>query len=172
MKYFFMRTVIAAAAALGLPQAAPATAAGMPVLANSVGDGEPSHGIGRRSHSWWHGSSGTGRLCGGDHLQHLDDMDRVVEGLFGFTDEQAEAWRQLMAALREGRASLEASCSAVSDEASTRPAPDQLAAVEAAMASGIDAFKTVRPAFDSFYALLSQRQRRIVDDLFARYARR
>ncbi len=171
MKYFLVPTMIATVAALGLLQKVPATAAGLPVLSNSADDGETSHGIGRRSHSWWHSRTGTGHFCGSGHTKHLDGMGELVEGLFGFTSEQSEAWRRLMTALREGRNSVETSCSAFSDQAGTRSAPAQLAAVEAAMASEIDAFKTVRPAFDSFYALLSERQRLPVDNLFARYGR-
>ena len=171
MKQILMPTMIAAAAALGVPQAVPATTAGLPILANSADDGETSHGFGRRSHSLWHSKAASGHFCGG-HSKQLDDMGDIVEGLFGFTAEQSEAWRRLMTALREGRNSLVASCSAFSDQASTRPAPEQLAAVEAAMASGIAAFKTVRPAFDSFYALLSKRQRQTIDNLFALHSRR
>ena len=171
MKYFLMSTMIAAAAALGLQQAPPAAAAGTPVLASNVDGGDTTRGFGWRSLSWWHSRSGSGHFCGG-HVKQLDEMSAIVEGLFEFTTEQTEAWRRLVAALRDGRSSLEISCRAFGGEAGTRPAPEQLAAVEAAMTSGVEVFRSVRPAFDSFYALLSTQQRQSIDDLFARHSRR
>lgn len=154
------------------------------------------HGFGHSGfthHGLRHGSMmGAGFACADGRL---DRMEAVVENFVTFTPEQAAAWKELTAAMRDAQAWKQAACeesradrrAAMRDDDSddrdedddkvekddARPAPapltDRLARMETRLETGLAALRKVRPALESFYATLNDSQRKALDDLMGHH---
>ena len=140
--------------ALGGPQAAS-------VLAGSMGHG-------------WHGKRhhrGPGHFCAaarGERLEHAVDF---VQSFVDFTPEQDAAWQDFTASLMTGRERVRAACDELEQAEDPMQAPDALARAESMLTAGLEVVREVRPAFDRFYATLSEDQKEALDRLVNRHRR-
>ncbi len=126
-----------------------------------------AHFSGRR-HGWRRGhASGHRDLCAGVRGRGVEDAIQLVEGIMDFTPEQAGAWQSLADALRSGGVKLDRACGDPGPGAEAT-APRTLAGLEAMLAAGLEAVRGARPAFEGFYAALSDKQRRAIDDFVSR----
>lgn len=121
-------------------------------------------------HSGWHrggrhGGHGLMRVCMAARGDRLDDMIGFVENIMEFSAEQQTAWDELAAALRRGKEGVVKTCGELREEGRPETAPARLAMVETALQTGLTAVQDVRPAFDKFYATLSDKQKSALDDL-------
>ena len=118
----------------------------------------------------WHHSRGQGpmmgRLCGDQRGAWLEDRIDLVESFVDFTPEQTPAWTALTEAARAGEARIGQTCEEL-DGASDDPV-GRLARLETMLGAGLDVVRTVRPAFDDFYAVLEPNQRAALDRLIER----
>jgi hypothetical protein len=149
------------------PQA-PSYAAG--VVAQRVQFGG-EHGGWHRSHAH-RGGRGMAALCSDRRDQKLEHGLAFVEGFVNFTPEQTTAWNELGAALREGSATIGETCAELETAGKPQTAPEKLARFEAMGATGLAVLQRVRPVFDRFYATLSEKQQKALDDLMSRGGRR
>lgn len=102
------------------------------------------------------GHAGAG-WCGADWAG-LEAWDGYVVRALSLTDEQSTAWTRLRAAIQSTRPSLEQACADV-------PATDAtMARAETMLTLGLEAVRQVRPAFEAFYAVLTDEQRRMLDE--------
>ena len=91
----------------------------------------------------------------------IERIERAVKP----TDAQRGALNELKAASTKAAEGISAACS--SDFPATAAA--RMAAMEKRLEAMLQAMKTVRPAFDSFYALLSDEQKRSLDQAGPRH---
>lgn len=118
---------------------------------------------------WGQGQGGFGgKFCGKRHGKRMERMTNLIEGLMTFTPPQQTAWDDLKTALNDGKASMEKACEAVTGAEKPKTAPERLARMEAMMTTRLGALQTVRPAFDTFYGTLSEKQRSAIDGLMNR----
>lgn len=109
-----------------------------------------------------------GRFCGKRHGNRLERMTTLIEGLMTFTPPQQAAWSDLKTALNDGKASMEKACEAAKEVEKPKTAPERLARMEAMMTTRLGAIQTVRPAFDTFYGTLNDKQKSAIDGLMTR----
>ena len=145
---------------------APSYAAG--VVARQVHFGGPGG---------WHGhGSGRGHgfaaVCSDRRERGIEHGLAFVEGFVNFTPEQTAAWNELGAAVRAGSAAIGEKCKELEQAGEPRTAPERLARFEALATTGVDALKRIRPAFDRFYATLSDKQKQALDGLMSHHGRR
>lgn len=138
--------------------------------AQAAAERDGRHGFGGRHH----GAPGRhfGRLCGERRDARLDDMIVFVESFANFTAEQAAAWNGLTAALRSGSDTIGAACDDLAAAGRPATAADKLARVEQMMEAGLVALRQVRPAFEDFYAVLDDEQKKAIDALASHHGRR
>ena len=121
-------------------------------------DGRYWSGIG---HRWRHRGEGRGHAgagwCGADWVG-LEAWDGYIVRVLSLTDEQSKAWTQLRMAIQSTRPSLEQACADVSTTGAT------MARAETMLTVGLDAVRQVWPAFEAFYAVLNDDQRRMMDE--------
>ena len=159
--------IIGAVAAIGL--AVGATAVGAvryaPDVVTSAMTAEFAHFGGRG-----HGMQGRGmaRICSDRRDRHIDRMADFVEGFVDLNPEQTEAWTRLTETVRQGSATVGETCDQLQADGMPETAPERLAMVETMMTTGLSIMQDVRPAFDAFYATLSERQRKALDNLTER----
>jgi len=111
-------------------------------------------------------------ICGERRNQGIAHGLAFVEGFVNFTAEQTAAWNELGAAIRTGSASIGEKCKELQAAGEPRSAPERLARFEVMATTGLDILKRVRPAFDRFYATLSDKQKQALDGLIEhRHAR-
>ncbi len=115
----------------------------------------------------WGGGHGR-HFCGKRHGKRLERMTTLIEGLMTFTPQQQTAWNDLKTALNDGKASMEKACETAKNGEKPKTAPDRLARMEAMMTTRLGAIQTVRPAFDTFYGTLSDKQKSAIDGLMNR----
>lgn len=119
----------------------------------------------------WHTEAPEGRgptqLCASRHDRHLDDLTAFVGASLSLTTEQTQAWKRLTDTWRLGAASIQKACQelTVAEGSST---PGRLAQVEAMLETGLTVVRQVRPALDQFYSLLTDEQKKALDDLVSR----
>ena len=120
----------------------------------------------------WHAEAqegmGPAQLCTHRYDRHLDDLTAFAGAFFRFTTEQTEAWNRLTDALRAGRASIATACQELTGEGGASSASDHLAQVETMLAAGLEVVRQVRPAFNQFYAVLTDEQKKALDELISR----
>lgn len=116
---------------------------------------------------WGRGHRGHGlmRVCHGAKGDKVDHMIVFVENFMEFSSEQQAAWDGLATALRSGQKTVVAACDELKAEGRPETAPEKLALVEQALQTGLTTLQQVRPAFDKFYATLSDKQKKALDDL-------
>jgi hypothetical protein len=110
-----------------------------------------------------HGMGGMGGPGGGGPLCRTQDsmvprMAARLETTVKPTDAQKADFEALKAAMTKAEATLKAACPTQAELADRTP-PARLALAEKRMAAGLDAIRTVRPAFDALYAKLDDKQR-------------
>ncbi len=167
---------VAGAAAIGLAVTATAIYAAPSGLAAQTAEvvaATPAFFGGR--HGGWHGrhgGRGLARLCGDARDEGLDRAISFVEGIMTFTPPQQEAWARLATSLRAGSDSIGAACGDLRQAGRPGTAPERLALVTTMMTTGVSVLERVRPDFDAFYATLSEKQQRALDDLVRHRGRR
>ncbi len=111
-------------------------------------------------------------VCSERRNQGIEHGLAFVEGFVNFNAEQTAAWNDLGAAIRAGSASVGEKCKELQAAGEPRTAPERLARFEAMATTGLDILKRVRPAFDRFYATLSDKQKKALDGLISHRAGR
>ncbi len=142
-------------------------------LAAGIAAGKAHFG-GRHDGGWRggdRGGHGLGRICGERRAERIDDLVAFVEGFVDFTPAQTQAWNNVTEAVRAGSASIDQTCSDLAKGDRPETAPERLARVETIMATGLDVVQRIRPAFTAFYQTLTEKQRKAIDDLIAKYRR-
>lgn len=119
------------------------------------------HGRGHRGH-------GLMRICAGAQGERVDHMIGFVENFMEFSPTQQTAWDELATAIRAGQKTVADSCEDLREDGRPETAPEKLALVERALQTGLTTVQQVRPAFDKFYATLSDKQKKALDDLSRR----
>ena len=103
------------------------------------------------------GRSGPGPLCRSQE-SFVPRIAARLETTLRPTDAQKADFEALKQALTKAEATLKASCPTEAETANQAP-PARLALAEKRMAAGLEALRTVRPAVDTLYAKLDDRQR-------------
>lgn len=118
---------------------------------------------------WGRGHGGFGgKFCGNRAGKRMERMTSLIEGLMTFTAPQQTAWNDLKTALNDGKASMEKACETAKNAEKPKTAPERLARTEAMMTTRLGALQTVRPAFDTFYGTLNDKQKAAIDGLMTR----
>ena len=130
---------------------------------------EPAHFRGHRQ-GGWQGRSGHGiaMVCSDRRDRRIGNVVDLIESFVDFTAEQTEAWNNLTQAVRDSSAAVGTACEGVVDAEMPRTAPERIARLELMLTVGLEVVGRVRPAFDSFYAVLTDEQKKTVDALISR----
>lgn len=156
-------SIVAVSAAPAGPGLTGIEAAGGPAFMGAM---HKARQDGRR---WGRGHGGFGgKFCGKRHGKRMERMTGLIEGLMTFTPPQQTAWNDLKTAMNDGKESMEKACETAKSGEKPKTAPDRLARMEAMMTTRLGALKTVRPAFDTFYGTLSDKQKSAIDGLMTR----
>ncbi len=83
------------------------------------------------------------------------------------TPAQTESWGRLTTALRAGSARAEQSCAAAKPEDGPVTSAERLARMENRMGDGLAIVQTIRPAYDTFYATLTDAQKKTLEDMLS-----
>lgn len=111
----------------------------------------------------FHHRHGRDGLCDVRAAGMLRRLDGVVPDLMDLSPSQQKSWEDLMASADTARAKVRAACG--DRERADATAPERLARVETIMTAALDGVHEVRPKLDAFYAGLSERQRKGLDEL-------
>ena len=103
------------------------------------------------------GRGGPGPLCRSQE-SFVPRIAARLETTVRPTDGQKADFEALKQALTKAEATLKASCPTEAETANQAP-PARLALAEKRMAAGLEALRTVRPAVDTLYAKLDDKQR-------------
>ncbi|MHB2165760.1 Spy/CpxP family protein refolding chaperone [Alsobacter sp. R-9] len=98
-----------------------------------------------------------GRLCNASE-SFVPRMTQRLERSVTLTDAQKPDFEALKAAMTKAESTLKAACPTEA-ERNDRTPTGRLALAEKRMTAALDAIRTVRPAFDAFYAKLDDKQR-------------
>lgn len=98
-----------------------------------------------------------GRLCNSNESM-VPRMTQRLERSVTLTDAQKPDLENLKQAMTRAEATLKAACPTEA-ERNDRTPTGRLALAEKRMSAGLEAIRTVRPAFDTFYAKLDEKQR-------------
>jgi hypothetical protein len=98
-----------------------------------------------------------GRLCQSNDSM-VPRMTQRLERSVTLTDAQKPDFEALKAAMAKAEATMKAACP-TDAERNDRTPTGRLAVAEKRMTAGLEAIRTVRPAFDTFYGKLDDRQR-------------
>lgn len=129
-------------------------------------------------HSGWHRGRGQGHargsamICSDRRDRRIENGLAFVEGFVNFTPEQTAAWSELSEAVRAGSATIGEKCKELEKAGAPQSAPDRLARFEALATTGLAILKRIRPAFDRFYATLSDKQKKALENLISHRSRR
>ena len=108
------------------------------------------------------------RLCSDARDEHIEAGIAFAETFMAFTPEQRAAWDRLTAAVRAGSEKVGEACTETEALRAEKTMPAKLALAEAATKTAAAVLGDVRPAFDAWYATLSDEQRQALDDLMKR----
>jgi hypothetical protein len=112
-------------------------------------------------------------VCGSDRrAEKLDDVIGFTEAFFSFDAAQKTAWNGLATALRGGSDAIGKHCDAMKADDGRKSATGKLAQMETMLTAGLEVVQKARPAFDSFYAMLDEKQQAALDKLIQRRNRR
>ena len=127
-------------------------------------------------HGGWHHGRGHARgmamICSERRDQRIEHGLAFVEGFVNFTPEQTTAWSELTDVVRAGSASIGEKCEELEKTGMPESAPDRLQRFETLASTGLGILQRIRPAFERFYATLSDKQKKAVDDLISHRGRR
>jgi hypothetical protein len=141
---------------------APSYAAGVAARHAQFSGHGRGHGHGR----------GMAMLCSDRRDRKLEKGLAFVEGFVNFTPEQTTAWTELSETVRAGSATIGEKCATLEKAEMPVSAPERMAHFEAIATTGLAILKRVRPAFDRFYATLSDKQKKALDNLISHRGRR
>lgn len=105
------------------------------------------------------------RLCSDARGEHVEAAITFAETFMAFTPEQRAAWDRLTGAVRAGSEKVGETCAETEALRAEKTMPAKLALAEAATKTAAAVLGDVRPAFDAWYATLSDEQRQALDDL-------
>ncbi len=126
--------------------------------------------IGHR-HGWGHRGRGGGmehKLCSEARSDHIEAAITFAETFMAFTPEQRAAWDRLTGAVRDGGEKVGDTCAETEALRAKKTLPAKLALAEAATKTAASVLGDIRPAFDGWYATLSDEQRKALDNLLQR----
>ena len=146
---------------------APSHAAG--VMARQVHFGD--HGGWRHGHGRGH-ARGMAMMCGEGRDERIKHGLAFVEGFVNFTPDQTTTWSDLTKAIRVGSATIGEKCEEMEKTGMPESAPDRLLHFEALASTGLTILQRIRPAFERFYATLSNKQKKAIDGLMSHRGRR
>ena len=106
--------------------------------------------------------------CGARAGGYMERQVNVIEGLMEFTPEQKTAWSALKTAMDTGKETIKKSCESRKDQEKPKNAVERFNRFEAAMSTRLEVMRSVKPAFEKFYATLSEKQQKAVDGRFFR----
>ena len=119
-----------------------------------------------------HGRGGMERkLCSDARGEHIEAAITFAETFMAFTPEQRAAWDRLTGAVRAGGEKIGETCAETEALRAEKTMPAKLALAEAATKTAAAVLGDVRPAFDAWYATLSDEQREALDGLMKRGGR-
>jgi len=115
---------------------------------------------------------GMHRLCDEDRrTAKIEEHMAEARAELALAPEQEPAYRDLAAAIQDANGVVQAAC----DERAGAGRPDNpvehLARAEAFMTTGLEAVRTVRPAFEEFYAALDDGQKATLDEYLHEHRR-
>ena len=142
-----------------------------PDVRQGVKAGEAAITLAGHRHGWGHGGHRGGmakRLCSDARGEHVEAAITFAETFMAFTPEQRAAWDRLTGAVRAGNDKVGATCAETEALRAEKTMPAKLALAEAATKTAAAVLGDVRPAFDAWYATLSDEQRKALDDLMKR----
>ncbi len=145
---------------------APSYAAG--VAARQVHFG----GHGGWRHGRGHHARGMAMMCGEHRDQRIEHGLAFVEGFVNFTPEQTTTWGELTKEIRAGSATIGEKCDELEKAGEPESAPDRLQRFESMTTTGLGILQRIRPAFERFYASLSDKQKKAIDDLISHRGQR
>jgi hypothetical protein len=122
---------------------------------------------GFRHHGKFRGHRAVARLCSDRRDRSIDAVTGFVEGFVNLTPEQIGPWKNLTQAVTEGSAMVGKACEDVKLKAKALPAPQKLEQVETLLETGLSIVQKVRPAVAEFYGVLSDTQKKALDQLIA-----
>ena len=120
-------------------------------------------------HGWRHGGRGHAMICSDRRDKRLNNVIALVEGFVDFTPAQTQQWNELTTAARAGSTSIGTTCEELAKAPAPKTAPERLARVETMVTTGLGLIRQIRPAFDGFYASLSDTQKKALDDMISRH---
>jgi len=109
-----------------------------------------------------------GKLCSDARGAHIEAGITFAETFMTFTTEQRAAWDGLTAAVRAGSEKIGETCEQTEDLRDERSLPARLALAATASKTAAEILGDVRPAFDGWYATLSDEQRQALEGLMER----
>ena len=121
-----------------------------------------------RDHAGHHdGSRVLAGICTDEFEGRVRGLSGYVAGWLELNAAQRAAWSRVEAALGDGMTTMRGLCDDMPATAAGATAPGRLARAEALMEAATNVVRTVRPAFDDFYATLDGTQRLRFDEAAA-----
>ena len=111
-------------------------------------------------------------ICSDRRDQRIDHGIAFVEGFVNFTPDQTTTWSELTDAVRAGSATIGEKCEELENTDMPKSAPEHLQRFETMASIGLGILQRIRPVFDRFYATLSDKQKKAVNDLISHRGRR
>ncbi len=124
---------------------------------------------------WRHGRGhgrGMAMICSDRRDERIEHSLAFVEGFVNFTPEQTTTWGELTKEVRAGSALIGEKCEELENAGIPDSTPDRLQRFESLATTGLGILQRIRPAFERFYASLSDKQKKAVDDLISHRGRR
>ena len=110
-------------------------------------------------HDGHHMAGGMAHFCTSDKGAHFDKLTGYLKSKLDLSDAQDAAWNELTAVWRENEIVMRASCDAIENDSAAQGAGGLLARAEIQMGAGLTAVRSMRPAYETFYATLNAEQR-------------
>ena len=121
-----------------------------------------------RHHRGRHGHRAVARLCSDRRDRSIEAVTGFVEGFVNLTDEQKGPWQALSQSVTESSAMIGKTCEEVNWQDRSQPTPQKLEQIEKVLTTGLSIIQKVRPAYNDFYAVLTDAQKKALDGLIAR----
>ncbi len=156
---------------------------GVVVAGSAIWPNAPSYAAGvaaRQVHfgghgGWRHGrghARGMEMICSDRRDQRIEHGLAFIEGFVNFTPEQTTTWGELTKEIRAGSATVGEKCEELKNTDTPESVPDRLQRFESLATTGLGILQRIRPAFERFYASLSDKQKKAIEDLISHRGRR
>lgn len=167
MKALLAGTAVAAMTAVSV--AAVSATPGQAPSGDEAATARPAHGLVHKVRGEGYGWRGHhARDCGARAGGHMERQVNLIEALMEFTPAQQTAWSELKTAMDAGKETMKKACEARKDQEKPKNAVERFNRFETAMSTRLEVMRSVKPAFEKFYATLSEKQQKAVDGLFSR----